>query len=304
MAFSSTIVGLGESLFDVFPDRQVLGGAPLNAAVHAHQLAAGRGGGAVMVSRVGQDELGQRVIAELNERGVGTEDLQTDPDHKTGIVHVRVDEHGQPDYEISPDVAWDWLQWDPDLEALAHRCDAVTFSSLAQRHSQSRSSIQRFLSEASGAVRLFDLTIRQSYYDRDLLRRSCALSSVVKANLEELELLRRLLGLDGTDVDDVARSLRERFGLDLVVVTRGAEGTVLYTPRDRFEGSRVQYPPAPDADSVGAGDAATAAIAVGMVFGLAWPRIVDLANHAGAYVASVPGGTPTLAQEILDMAKS
>lgn len=298
-----TIVGLGEALFDLFPGRQVLGGAPLNAAVHAHQLARASGGRGTVVSRVGQDALGERVATELTQRGMDSTFLQRDPDHPTGKVHVTVDEGGQPDYDIAENAAWDWIQWDPDLEQLAHDCDAVCFSSLAQRHNQSRSSVQRFLTEARGAIRLFDLTIRQDYHDRRTLLRSCELSTIVKLNLEELAILAEQAALPGDDVDARATALRRRFDLKLVVVTRGAAGTVLYSPTRRYEGAPTRYTPAANADSVGAGDACTAAVLVGLILRLPLPEVVDLANHAGAYVASVPGATPALPEALLARVK-
>ena len=294
-----TIVGLGEALFDIFPDRQVLGGAPLNAAVHAHQLAAVRGGRGVIVSRLGQDELGKRAQNELTGRSISTEYIQMDPDHSTGKVHVTVDEDGQPDYEIVEHVAWDWLQWDPDLEHLARHCDAVCFSGLAQRQNQTRSSIHRFVTEAAQAVRLFDLTLRQHFYDQRMLRHSCELANVVKLNLEELDVLSAQINLPGKSIDAQIRTLIDTFALNQAVLTRGAEGTVIYTRSRRYEGEPVHYEPAKHADSVGAGDACTAAILVGAVLRLPVPKILQLANHAGAYVASVPGATPTLPATIL-----
>lgn len=294
-----TIVGLGEALFDIFPDRQVLGGAPLNAAVHAHQLAAVRGGRGVIVSRLGQDELGKRAQNELTGRSISTEYIQMDPDHRTGKVHVTVDEDGQPDYEVVEHVAWDWLQWDPDLEHLARHCDAVCFSGLAQRQNQTRSSIHRFVTEAAQAVRLFDLTLRQRFYDQRMLRHSCELANVVKLNLEELNVLSAQINLPGESIDTQIKTLIDAFALNQVVLTRGAEGTVIYTRSRRYEGEPVHYEPAEHADSVGAGDACTAAILVGSVLRLPVPKILQLANHAGAYVASVPGATPTLPATIL-----
>ena len=298
-----TIVGLGEALFDVFSDRQVLGGAPLNAAVHAHQLAAVRGGRGVVVSRVGQDDLGKRVHDELAGRGMSIGYVQTDPDHSTGKVYVALDEDGQPDYEIVEQVAWDWLQWDPDLEHLARNCDAVCFSGLAQRQNQTRSSIHRFATEAAQAIRLFDLTLRQNFYDQRMLRRSCELANVVKLNLEELEVLSAQINLPGDSADLKVKALIDAFALRQVVLTRGAEGTVIYTASQRYEGEPVRYEPAENADSVGAGDACTAAVLVGMALRLPVPKVLELANHAGAYVASMPGGTPALPEAILQRLK-
>ena len=309
MASRFSIVGLGEALFDVFPDAEILGGAPLNMAVHAHQLGQVRGGEGVVVARVGQDAPGRRVFDELAQRGVNTQYLQTDPDRPTGEVYVGVDAHGEPDFKIVADVAWDWLQFDPDLETLARRCEAVCFGSLAQRTGQARNTIYRFLDGAGRAVKLYDVNLRQDFRNRDIIGRSCELATAVKLNRHELTVVCQVLGITAnagdaaTEADRLAGRLVKKYRLQLLALTRGRDGTVVYTADDRIEGRQAQYPPADKPDSVGAGDACSAALLIGQVLRMDLQRTVDLANHAGAYVASQPGGTPVLPQAILDMVK-
>lgn len=301
-----TIVGLGEALFDLFPDRQVLGGAPLNVAVHAHQLAAGLGGRGVVVSRVGQDDLGALLMADVVGRGMTGEFIQSDPDHPTGRVYVSFDDKGEPSFEIVRNVAWDWLQFDPDLEAMAANCQAVCFGSLAQREAQARNTIYRFLTAARNAVRLFDVNLRQHYFDKQVLERSCELATAVKLNDQELPVVLRTLGLTAAtaDAEGMTRAILKRFGhLKLVALTRGARGTVIQTLSEKIEDQPVSYPLAAGADAVGAGDACSAGLLVGLL--LRWPlrRTLTLANHTGAFVASQPGATPKLPGAILEMVK-
>ena len=297
------IVGLGEALFDVFPDRQVLGGSPLNVAVHAHQLGQVRGGCGIVVSRVGQDELGAQVRRQLTDRRMAVDYVQADPDHATGKVLVAVSEQGEPTYEIAQNVAWDWLQWDPDLEDLARKCDAVCFSTIAQRHHQSRSSILRFCTEARQAIRLFDPNLRQNFHDQRMLRRSCELATAIKLNGHELDVLSDQLGLAGQSVAAKVKALLDDYSLMFVAVTRGAQGTAIYTAEQCCQPQPVSYDRVEGADSVGAGDAVTAAILVGQVLRLPITTVAELANHAGAFVASVPGATPQLPQDILERLK-
>lgn len=295
-----TIVGLGEALFDLLPDRQVLGGAPLNVIVHVQQLVAALNGQAFMVSRVGSDVLGRRLLDELRARRMSTQYIQTDPDRPTGTVRVTFDQ-GEPQYEIVRDVAWDRLEYTPDLRALVRSCQAVCFGSLGQRERPAQETICHFLQSAMGAIRLFDVNLRQRFYNARILRLSMELASVAKLNLTELPIVIRELGLkpvgssQGPNVlDDLVEALLKEFDLATVVLTRGAQGTVLYTRQGRLEGNPVHYPAQPDADSVGAGDACSAGLLVGMVLG--WPpeRTLALANRMGAYVASVAGATPIL----------
>jgi len=193
------IVGIGEALFDVFPDEERLGGAPLNAAAHAHALVSPFAGRGVVLSRVGQDEPGERARDELASRGLDVSFLQTDPDHPTGQVFVGRDASGNPTYEILDPAAWDMLSYDPDAEDLARRCRAVTFGSLAQRHGQARNTIYRFLTDARQAIKLFDVNLRQDAYNRRILQRSLELADAVKCNDEEIDTLRRELGLPAPD---------------------------------------------------------------------------------------------------------
>ncbi len=309
MAERYTIVGLGEALFDIFPQRQVLGGAPLNVAVHAQQMLAGRQGRGVVVSRVGQDELGDQVRAELRARQMTDEYVQADPDHPTGQVYVSVDAHGQPSYEIVENSAWDWLQFDPDLETLARRCDAVCFGSLAQRHAQTRNTIYRFVgSTRPNCLRMFDVNLRQQYYDAQTLTRSAELANVLKLNRDELPQVARLLmvgtvardaRLDPAQEIALAQQLRQQLNLKLVVLTRGEQGTLLVPGEAAVTGTPASYPQAEGADAVGAGDACSAAVLAGLVLRLPLQQVADLANLAGAYVASVPGATPTLPADLL-----
>jgi len=297
-----TIVGIGEALFDVFGGQYRLGGAPLNVAYHAHQLGKAVEGRGVLVSRVGQDDLGQQIFDRLREAGMDTGYLQTDPDRATGRVFVRLDDRGRPDYDIVPDAAWDMLWFDPEDEDLAMTCDGVCFGSLAQRDAQARNAIYRFLGATRHGTRLFDANLRQKFYDQRILRRSCELANIVKLNTDELPVLARELSLDDDeDTDATADRLRRRYELKMVVLTRGEAGTRLYLPDQAVDGEPAQYEPAEDADPVGAGDACAAAILVGLALRLPPQQIADLANHCGAFVASQPGATPTLPQNILDM---
>jgi len=306
MATRFTIVGLGEALFDVFPDREELGGAPLNVAVHAQQLGKPVGVSGVVVSRVGQDDRGQQIVEALRQRDMDLSHIQTDPDRPTGTVYVDLRADGTHDFDIVRDVAWDWLQFDPDLDELARRCSAVSFGSLAQRNGQARSSILRFLSAARSAIRLFDVNLRQDYYDSNILRKSCDHATVVKLNEQELPTVARLVGLSGGDDEQpsvMAGRLRQQYKLKAVVLTRGERGTQYITADGVADGQPPTWERADDADSVGAGDACTAGVLVGML--LRWPveRIVHLANHMGAFVASQGGATPELPDDLVRMAR-
>jgi len=299
-----TLVGIGEALYDVFGREYRLGGAPLNAACHAHQLVAPLGGRGVLVSRVGQDRLGDQLIADLRDRGMPTDYIQTDPDRPTGRVLVKTDAQGQPTYDIAADAAWDMLWFDPEDEDLATSADAVCFGTLAQRDAQTRNALYRFLDTARAAIKLFDVNLRPPYYDRRTLERSLEHATVAKLNADELAELHSTFGLgDDASEFDRADTLRRRFDLEAVALTRGERGTAIVSAAGVTEGEPARYPAADNADAVGAGDACAAALMVGLSLRMDAQATADLANHAGAYVASQPGATPKLPDAIVERVK-
>ena len=296
MTESPLIVGLGEALYDLLPVGPVLGGAPLNAAVQAHQIGRHLGGQAVMASRIGDDELGQALAENLASRGMDDTVLQRDSNAPTGTVKVTL-RGTEPEYEIIQNVAWDRLEWDDTLTRLAKRCDAVCFGTLGQRLEPARSTIQQFIETAAQAVRLFDVNLRQHYFSKDVLESGFRSASIVKMNEEELPVVAPLL--DASAGETAIAQLIDRFGLDLFVLTRGKLGTKLFSGAETVEGQPARFELEKNADSVGAGDACSAAILHGSV--RAWPlqRTADLANQLGAYVASRSGATPELPAALL-----
>jgi fructokinase len=293
-----TIVGLGEALWDVLPAGKQLGGAPLNAACHAHQLLRASGGRGVVATRIGSDELGDDVVRQLTARGMPVDFLQTDPAHATSTVVVEL-KAGQPSYTFTPDIAWDHLELTPAWQQLAASCGAVCFGTLAQRSAESRQTIWNFLDAAPQAIRLFDVNLRQGFFDRESIVEGCRRATIVKLNEDELPIVACELGPADGPVELQLRQLVAKFGLTAVVYTRGPRGTLLVMPDELIDPPPVKYPAAANSDAVGAGDACTAGILVGFLLG--WPpaRIAALANRLGAFVASQPGATPTLPVEIV-----
>ena len=295
------VVGLGEVLFDCFPDRTVLGGAPVNVVVHASQLLDCSGGYGVVVSRVGNDDLGHKLTEELDRRGVVTNLIQLDPQLPTGTVQVRVSESGEPTYEITEGVAWDSIGFTESLELLASQCSAVCFGTLAQRSDPSRTTIRRFLHAATDAVRLFDVNLRQHFYNRDILADSLAAATVMKLNEGELDRIGELLGDDQANgVDAKVYRLADTYQLECIALTRGSRGTVLYYDGRRYESAPIAIRRTNGADNVGAGDACAAGLVYGLLMKWQPEHILELANRMGAFVASQPGATPSLSEEIME----
>jgi len=288
------VIGLGEILWDLFPEGKKLGGAPANFAYHARVL----GDEGIPVSRVGADELGLEIRRRLAEAGIPDRYVQSDPNRPTGTVRVELDSRGVPSFTITPEVAWDYLEWNADLQRLAADSDAVCFGSLAQRSPQSRRTIRAFLAAARReALRLFDVNLRQSWYTAECLSESLAASSILKLNDEELPVVLRTLGLSApSSREDGCRLLLRTFQLQLVCLTLGERGCLLVEPNAsaRHPGFRVTV-----ADTVGSGDAFTAALCHHRLRGAPLERLAQAANRYGAWVASQAGAMPQATAEIL-----
>jgi fructokinase len=285
------LCGIGEALFDCFADRQVLGGAPLNATAAAHQLGKLWPVDATMISRVGDDELGQQLRRELQRRGMSDQFVQTDCEQATGKVLVEL-KNGEPEYTILQPAAWDFLTWDDRLETLANTCEGMIFGTLAQRHPLARQTIQQFAATAKQAVRLLDVNLRQEFFSAEILQSSLRLATSVKLNQEELSALANLLQLPGLMPE---RALIETYNLEAVILTQGAKGTkFISSDGEQFTAPIPRFVPEAQADPVGAGDACAATCLLGLASGWHPQKIVARANVLGAYVASRAGATPEI----------
>ena len=286
------VVGIGELLWDCFADTRRPGGAPANLAFHAHQV----GAEGVTVSRVGDDETGRDLIDFIRDQGLDPSFVQVDPDHATGTVQVETSSTGQPTYHIEPNVAWDWIEVDDALRSLMDRAGAVCFGTLAQRRDRSRATIHELLDRARerGALVVYDVNLRQSFYTPDRIRRSLTAADVVKLNEAEVRVVAALLERAPIQELEFARLLLDEYGVRTVCITRGEHGCAVVDAdgAHAIAGVSVEV-----ADTVGAGDAFTAAFVYGALLGHPSAHAAGFANAVGALVASRPGAMPEFARE-------
>ena len=283
-----TVVGLGEILWDLLPSGRQLGGAPANFAYCSHLL----GDRGIVASRVGRDQLGQDIRESLAKAGISDQFLQSDSSQPTGTVRVQLDPSGQPKFQITEPAAWDFLEWTGDWQALAKSADAVCFGSLAQRSAKSRSTILDFLAATrTGALRIFDVNLRQCFYSAEVICESLKCANAVKLNHEEVPRVRELLGRNDAGDVSFCRGLVERFDLKLICITRGANGSLLSDKHTRQEhpGFRVKVQ-----DTIGAGDAFTAALVHEYLRERPLAEMNETANRMGAWVASHSGAMPQI----------
>ena len=287
------VIGLGELLWDLLPGGRELGGAPANFAYWSAVL----GERGLVASRVGSDEQGREATDCLARAGVDSSYVQLDSSHPTGTVRVEVSETGQPDFTIDELVAWDFLEWTSEWEDLATTSAAVCFGSVAQRSERSRETIERFLDAASAeALIVFDVNLRQSFHSEEVLARSLKRARVAKLNCSELPVVMNEVGLARGGILESARSLIRAFELELVCLTRADRGSLLVTEVDSVEhdGFKVDV-----VDTVGSGDAFTAALVHHYLKGSSLETISEAGNRLGSWVASQPGAMPPIDPSLL-----
>ena len=276
------IVGIGEILWDMLPSGKALGGAPANFAYHAARL--GEEGWAV--SAVGDDALGREILDIVADKRLNN--IIATSDKATGTVEVELDDKGVPSYNIMEDVAWDNIPFTAEMEALAKRADAVCFGSLVQRMN-SRQTVLRFLrAMRPDALKVFDINLRQHYYSREVIEESLRLADILKINDDEIGILSGMLSL-GEDATAACRALIARYDLDLVILTKGPEGSEVIT-------ANQVIPQGTDdveiVDTVGAGDSFTAAFVVSYLRGDTLAQAQRLASETASYVCSRKGAMP------------
>lgn len=285
-----SVVGMGEVLWDLLPGGRQMGGAPANVVCHAAAL----GAEASLVTRVGRDADGDELRRRLEGLGVDLRAVEIDPEAPTGTVTVDLDAGGQPRFTIHEGVAWDRLEGGPGARDAVARADAVCFGTLAQRSPITRSAMASLLGLAApGAWRVLDVNLRQHYHSPAVLESSLARANVLKVNDAELPRLAAWLGL-GDEPRVQMTALADRWRLRVVACTRGAHGSLVLA-----DGRWSDHPgvPVQVADTVGAGDAFTAAMILGLLAGWELDEWHRQANEVAAFVASRPGATPTLPAE-------
>jgi fructokinase len=281
------VVSIGEVLWDIVGQQEHLGGATFNFSAHLSKL----GHKVSFISAVGADQRGQRILENMQQRGLSTRYVRIDPQHATGSVTVTLDAAGQPSFVLHRPAAYDFPQL-TDLQfetLLSQPTDWIYFGTLHQMSPDAKALTARLLERIRSARRFYDVNLRVDSYTPSLVRELMSRATVLKLNDTEVTQISQMFGRPCDSLEEFSRSYAKTFGWDAVCVTRGSQGCVLLIGDQYCEanGYRIDV-----ADAVGAGDAFAAAFIHGL--GAGWPasQIADFANRVGALVASRPGAMP------------
>ena len=295
------VVGIGEALFDCLPEGRKLGGAPANFAYHVSQF----GLNGCAISAIGDDELGEEIV-ETFER-VNLNHILPKVEQPTGTVKVTLDDKGVPQYDICLGVAWDNIPLTDEMIDIARQAEAICFGSLAQRSEVSRKTIHTFLDAApKGALRVFDINLRQQWYTAEVIAESLNRANVLKINDEELDVVAtmllgvptvpgKLIAEDAEQTRLVCRDLIAKYDLKMLILTCGAIGSYVFTAEEE---SYVQTPKVQVADTVGAGDSFTATFVAQLLLGKPMREAHKQAVAVSAFVCTQNGAMPVLPEEL------
>lgn len=282
------VVGMGEALWDMLPEGKKIGGAPANFAYHVSQF----GLKSMVVSAVGDDALGNEILDSFSSKGV--DGIIEKVPYPTGTVQVELDGDGVPCYDIKEGVAWDNIPYTPELDKLASETKAVCFGSLAQRSIVSRTTINRFLDampSSEDTLKIFDINLRQNFYTKEIICNSLEKCNILKINDEELDTLGSMLQLHTDSIAGRCRDLMSLYGLRILILTCGAEGSYVFTADDC---SYIKTPHVEVIDTVGAGDSFTGSFTAAIMKGLSPADAHRLAVDVSAFVCTQAGAMPSL----------
>lgn len=284
------IIGLGEILWDMLPQGKQLGGAPANFAYHVCRL----GGDGWAVSSICDDELGREIKDVLGKKQLNA--LLEEVEQPTGTVQVSLDAAGVPTYTIMEDVAWDNIPFTDRIMSLAREATAVCFGTLAQRSAKSRETIWKFIkSMPEDSLKVYDINLRQHYFDKELICANLEISDILKINDEELEIVSTMLGIEGSQAER-CRAIIAQFCLRFIILTKGSKGSdvIMMDKVHSIVPEKITI-----ADTVGAGDSFTAAFIISYLNGEPVEKCHTLAGKIASYVCTKAGAMPEYDNHLL-----
>ena len=222
---NNLIIGMGEALWDVLPTGKKIGGAPANFAFHVSQF----GLPSCVVSAIGDDSLGNEILENFTSKGLN-QHIEKVP-YPTGTVQIEIDQAGIPQYDIKENVAWDNIPYTDKLEELAKQTRAICFGSLAQRNIVSRTTINKFLEkmpQSNDTLIVFDVNLRQGFYNKEILCNSMQKCNILKINDEELVTVSRMFGYPGIDLQDKCWILLGKYNLKMLILTCCINGSLFF----------------------------------------------------------------------------
>ena len=277
-----TVICFGEVLWDILPSGALPGGAPLNVAYHLKKL----GIDPAVISRIGLDDYGQRLINLLSECGVSTEYFDVDYDHPTGLVYANLNDQHEVAYNIAYPSAWDFIEWKDEYVSLTENAEYFVYGSLTSRNKTSRNTLERLLEIAK--TRVLDINLRPPHFHRTQVEFLLENADILKMNIAELELITGWFS-EFASTEDRIKLIQNRFKINTVIITMGADGAIVSDEGKlyRHPGFRVTV-----ADTIGSGDSFLSGFLYQLLKGSSVEDALLFASGIGAFIATQAGACP------------
>ncbi|WP_066439351.1 carbohydrate kinase family protein [Chryseobacterium sp. CCH4-E10] len=277
------VVCFGEVLWDIFPEGSRAGGAPFNVAYNVHKM----GIDVEVISRIGEDDLGEKLQEKISKWGISTELIQIDKNHPTSTVIAKIDEHNEANYEIINNVAWDYIDYIPEYNDLVSNAAAFVFGSLSSRNEKTRNTLFKLLDAAK--LRIFDVNFRPPFIDKELIKTLLYKADIVKINKSELHQISQLTDLIYQTEVEAVKAIQRSFGIDEVLLTKGSEGATYFVDDKSYAITAV---PVTVKDTVGSGDAFLSGFISKRIFNKNPQEVLTNAISLGAFITSKAGACP------------
>jgi len=278
-------------LWDVFPTHKKIGGAPLNVAARLQAF----NNTVSMISRIGEDKKGKKILKFFKSKGVNTKGVQVDKNYKTGKVKVMLNDKGSASYDIMFPRAWDKIELSDEVKMIVSESDAFVFGSLVARDDVSRETLYALLTLAK--YKIFDVNLRPPYYTTDVLKYLINQADFVKFNDDEIFEIAKELGSKSQSLEQIILFVAEEIKAKTICVTKGRHGAILYCNKTFYYNSGYQIEVV---DTVGAGDSFLASIITQLLNKKAPQEALNFACAVGAIVASNEGANPEIKQETIE----
>ncbi|HOI48045.1 MAG TPA: PfkB family carbohydrate kinase [Prolixibacteraceae bacterium] len=292
------IVAFGELVWDIFPDGKKIGGAPSNLVYRVNAL----GDLGYLLSRVGEDKLGEEALKMLAQMHIADDNVQIDPVFPTGTVAVKIGSDGRPDYTIHTDVAFDHIEFTAEALKLVREADCLCYGTLVQRYGISKNTLRELLNEAPEPLKFLDLKLRKNCYNRAIIESSLRSANILRVKENELYTLKNELDLFEFESKGISAELINEYNLDIVLVTRGKDGAFALDKEGNYfedRGYEIKF-----VDTVGSGVAFSAGFLHYFLAGEGVEAALQFANAAGALTAATAGATtPVSKRQILELMK-
>lgn len=282
---SKKIVAFGEVVWDILPDGKILGGTPSNLVFRCNSF----NEQGFLLSRVGDDELGREALKRLGELQISDENVQIDQEFATGTVHITFDENHDPQFLVTPDVAFDHIEFSAEALKLSRDADCLFYGLLPQRFGLSKNTLRELIKESPDSIHFFDLKLFEHFFNLQVVENLLGVSNIVRIKEKEIAFLSNELKIGTSDVESFCRSVIQKYKIDLILVTRGQNGIfALHRKKGVYTDSGFQIEMV---DNIGSGMAFSAGFLHYYLNGKGIQQAINFGNAAGALNATKLGAT-------------